>query len=87
MKTVASSAADLLIWIAFVSGAAKVAGHESDAEPALGAFLGCWHAIESDIPPEPATNLAAVALAIAGFRIDPAEWGCAYTVVGLFPSS
>ncbi|MGO4287468.1 hypothetical protein [Bosea sp. TAB14] len=71
----------LLIWEAFVSGAAKALSHHEDAALAVSEFISRYPSIVSDVPPEEAVNHAAIALHIAGFRVDPAEFGMPATVV------
>lgn len=75
----------LLIWEAFVSGPAKALLHHEDAALAVAEFAARYPTIVSDVPPEPAVNHAATALHIAGFRIDPAEFGIPATVVCVAP--
>lgn len=81
----ASGKGQLFIWEAFVTGAAKALTHHGDAALAVAEFVSRYPAIESDVPPEPAVNHAATALHVAGFRVDPAEFGMAGTVVCVAP--
>jgi hypothetical protein len=73
----------LLVWEAFVSGAAKGVSHHNDAELAVAAFERHYPNLTSDIPPEPATNHAAVALNVAGFSVASDELGMAGIVVAV----
>lgn len=81
----ATGKCQLLVWEAFVSGAAKALSHHDDAALAVAEFASRYPAIESDVPPEPAVNHAATALHIAGFRVDPVEFGMPGTVVCVAP--
>ncbi len=78
----------ILLWEAFVSGIVKTTGlHHDDARLAVEAFAARWPEIETDVPAEPAVNHAAVAASVAGFRVDPAEFGAACVVVGVTPAT
>ena len=57
--------------------------HHDDARLAAQAFVDRWPEIESDIPGEPAMNHAALALHVAGFTVDPSEFGSPALVVGV----
>nr|WP_314525715.1 hypothetical protein [uncultured Brevundimonas sp.] len=63
----------LFVWEAFVSGHAKAATHMDDASLALAAFQARDLLAPSDVPDEPAVNLAAAALMATGWTIDPWE--------------
>ena len=65
----------LFVWEAFVSGHAKALTHVDDASLALTAFQARGLTEASDIPGEPAVNLAAAALMATGWSIDPWEIG------------
>jgi hypothetical protein len=65
----------LFIWEAFVTGAAKRATHGEDARAALEAFNARWPDLKSDVPAEPALNLAVAAALAAGLDIDTGEIG------------
>jgi hypothetical protein len=65
----------LLVWEAFVSGAAKRATHGEDARAALEAFEARWPDLASDVPAEPAINLAVAAALAAGLDIDTPRSG------------
>jgi hypothetical protein len=71
----------LLVWEAFVSGDAKGADHKADAKIALDAYNARWPGLESDIPAEPAVNLAVAAALASGLAIDPDEIGMAAIVI------
>ncbi|WP_438853055.1 hypothetical protein [Brevundimonas nasdae] len=73
----------LFVWEAFVSGAAKAATHMDDASLALAAFQARGLSEPSDVPDEPAINLAAAALMATGWAIDPWEISGAGHVVAL----
>lgn len=80
--------ASVFIWEAFVSGVLKTTGlHHDDARLAVEAFTGRWPTIESDVPPEPAINHAAVAAYVAGFEVDPTEFGGSCSVVAVTPAT
>ncbi|MCV0416138.1 MAG: hypothetical protein K5831_14815 [Brevundimonas sp.] len=70
----------LFVWEAFVSGHAKATSHMDDASLALAAFQARDLRAPSDVPDEPAVNLAA-ALMATGWRIDPWEISAAGHVV------
>ena len=76
-------AASLFVWEAFVSGAFKGAAHHDDARLAVQAFHNRWPDIQTDVPGEPAMNHAALALHVAGFRVDDREFGTPALVVGV----
>lgn len=63
----------LFVWEAFVSGHAKAATHMDDASLALVAFQARDLRAPSDVPDEPAINLAAAALMATGWTLDPWE--------------
>ena len=63
----------LFVWEAFVSGDAKAVTHMDDASLALAAFQARDLLAPSDVPDEPAVNLAAAALMATGWTIDPWE--------------
>jgi hypothetical protein len=73
----------LFIWEAFVSGHAKSATHMDDASLALAAFQARDLQVPSDVPDEPAINLAAAALMATGWTIDPWEISGAGHVVAV----
>jgi hypothetical protein len=77
----------LLVWEAFVSGAAKAPLHHEDAALAVAAFVSRFPDIESDVPPEDAVNHAATALYIAGFEIETREFGQPGLVVCAFSAA
>lgn len=63
----------LFVWEAFVSGHAKALTHMDDASLALAAFQARDLLAPSDVPGEPAINLAAAALMVTGWTLDPWE--------------
>lgn len=65
----------LLLWEAFISGEMKIAGstHHDDARVACEVFVERWHNLESEVPPERATNHAISCAMAAGHDIDAAE--------------
>lgn len=63
----------LFVWEAFVTGEAKRANHGEDARAALEAFEARWPYLKSDVPAEPAVNLAVAAGLAVGLAFDPAE--------------
>jgi hypothetical protein len=63
----------LFVWEAFVTGEAKRATHGEDARAALKAFETRWPYLKSDVPAEPAVNLAVAAGLAVGLAFDPAE--------------
>ncbi|WP_291539300.1 hypothetical protein [Brevundimonas sp.] len=63
----------LFVWEAFVSGHAKAVTHMDDASLALAAFQARDLRAPSDVPDEPAINLAAAALMATGWTLDPWE--------------
>lgn len=63
----------LFVWEAFVSGHAKAVTHMDDASLALAAFQARYLLAPSDVPDEPAVNLAAATLMATGWTIDPWE--------------
>ena len=71
----------LLVWEAFVSGAAKRATHGEDARAALEAFEARWPDLASDVPAEPAINLAVAAALAAGLDVDTDEIGVPSIVI------
>jgi hypothetical protein len=71
----------LLVWEAFVSGAARRATHGEDARAALEAFEARWPDLASGVPAEPAVNLAVAAARAAGLKLDPDEIGVPSIVV------
>ncbi len=73
----------LFVWEAFVSGTAKAATHMDDASLALAAFQERGLSEASDVPWEPAINLAAAALVATGWMIDPWEISGAAHVVAV----
>lgn len=73
----------LFVWEAFVSGHAKAATHMDDASLALAAFQARDLLAPSDVPDEPAINLAAAALMATGWTIDPWEISGAGHVVAV----
>lgn len=75
----------LFVWEALVTGAAKGLSHHHDALYAVDAFVGRMADLQSDIPPEPAVNHAAVALMIAGFPIAMEELAQAGLVIAAVP--
>ena len=66
--------ADLLVWEAFVTGAAKTGSHIGDAMSAATAFRTRWDAgpVTSDVTFEPAISLAGLAAHVSGLSADPA---------------
>jgi hypothetical protein len=74
----------LLIWEAFVSGAAKGTAHVNlhiaDAIVALDTFMSRWPDLRTDIAAEPALNLAVAAAMSAGLTVEPDEIGAAAVV-------
>jgi hypothetical protein len=74
----------LLIWEAFVNGAAKgkahVNLHVADAIVALDTFMARWPDLHTDIAAEPALNLAVAAAMSAGLTVEPDEIGAAAVV-------
>jgi hypothetical protein len=73
----------LFVWEAFVSGHAKAVTHMDDASLALAAFQARDLLAPSDVPDEPAVNLAAAALMATGWTIDPWEISGAGHVVAV----
>lgn len=73
----------IFVWEAFVSGHAKAATHMDDATLALAAFQARDLTVPSDVPGEPAVNLAAAALLASGWRVDPKEIGQAGHVIAV----
>lgn len=73
----------LFVWEAFVSGAAKSATHMDDASLALAAFQARGLSEPSDVPDEPAINLASAALMATGWSVDPWELSGAGHVVAV----
>jgi hypothetical protein len=71
----------LFVWEAFVTGEAKRATHGEDARAALEAFEARWPDLRSDVPEEPAVNLAVAAALAAGLDVDPGEIAAASIVV------
>lgn len=63
----------LFVWEAFVSGAAKALTHLDDAALALTAFQARGLNHPSDVPGEPAINLAVAALLATGWGVDVGE--------------
>ncbi len=77
----ATAGRGLFVWEAFVSGPAKASAHDDDAALALTAFEARSLDHQSDIPDEPAINLAAAALLATGWSVDASEIGSAGHVV------
>lgn len=71
----AERGAGLFVWEAFVSGAAKALTHMDDAALALAAFQARGLDYPSDVPGEPAVNLAVAALLASGWDVDVGEIG------------
>ncbi len=71
----------LLVWEAFVSGNVKRETHAADAIVALDTFMARWPDLQSDIPPEPALNLAVAAAMSAGLAVERDEIGEASIVL------
>jgi hypothetical protein len=83
LETFRSRQSGLFVWEAFVSGGAKAASHVGDAVLALQAFESSGLNRPSDVPGEPAVNLAAAALFASGWNIDPVEIGTPGHVVAV----
>jgi hypothetical protein len=75
----------LLVWEAFVTGAAKQKNHADNATTALKAFMARWPDLRSDIPVEAAVNLAVAAALSAGLRVDLDEIGAPSVVIAALP--
>jgi len=75
----------LFLWEAFISGGMKIAGstHHDDARVACEAFVERWHILESEVPPERATNHAVSCAMAAGLDIDAAELVKPAIVIGV----
>lgn len=73
----------LFVWEAFVSGHAKAGTHMDDATLALAAFQARELTAPSDVPGEPAVNLAVAALLTSGWRVDLKEIGGAGHVIAV----
>ena len=71
----------LFVWEAFVSGNVKRQTHAADAIIALDTFMARWPDLQSDIPREPALNLAVAAAMSAGLAIERDEIGEASIVL------
>jgi hypothetical protein len=75
----------LLLWEAFISGKMKIAGatHHDDARVACEAFVERWHNLQSEVPPERATNHAISCAKAAGLDIDLTELTKPAIVIGV----
>ena len=71
----------LLVWEAFVTGVAKLKTHDDDAGTALDVFMARWPDLRSDIPPEPALNLAIASAMSADSLVQLDELGSAAIVI------
>jgi hypothetical protein len=71
----------LFVWEAFVSGNVKRETHAADAIVALDTFMARWPDLQSDIPPEPALNLAVATAMSVGLAVEPDEIGEASIVL------
>lgn len=81
--TFTAAGSGLFVWEAFVSGAAKAASHMDDAALALAAFQSRSLNQPSDVPAEPAVNLAVAALLATGWSVNLEEIGRAGHVVAV----